>query len=170
MIRGIHGLLYSSDPEATRSFLRSKLRLSGGDIGGGWWMFDFKEADLGVHPVDDPADAGGHDVSFYCDDLEAVVKDLQTRDVTVDEIADRGWGLVTHLTIPGGIRLQLFQPKYTKPSPEAGPAKTTAARKVARKTTTKKAAKKGAPKKTPKKARKKTPKKAPKVATKGKRR
>ncbi|MGD0529776.1 MAG: extradiol dioxygenase [Polyangiaceae bacterium] len=154
MIRGIHGLLYSSDPDATRSFFRTKLKLPGSDIGGGWWIFDFKEGDLGVHPVDDAADAGGHDVSFYVDDLRAVVKDLQTRDVTVDEIADRGYGLVTHLTVPGGIRVQLYQPKYTKGASRPKAATTKAAKKVAKKATpAKKAAK--APKKAAKKAKKK---------------
>jgi hypothetical protein len=153
MIRGIHGLLYSSDPDATRSFFRTKLRLPGSDIGGGWWIFDFKEGDLGVHPVDDPADAGGHDVSFYCDDLKAVVKDLLSRDVACDEIADRGYGYVTHLTVPGGIRVQLYQPKYSKArKPAAGTAKG-----GARKATAKKPAKKTA-KKAPKKAPKKTKK------------
>jgi catechol 2,3-dioxygenase-like lactoylglutathione lyase family enzyme len=150
MIRGIHGLLYSSDPDATRSFFRTKLKLPGSDIGGGWWIFDFKEGDMGVHPVEDAADAGGHDVSFYCDDLKAVVKDLQSRDVTVDEIADRGYGYVTHLTVPGGIRVQLYQPKYTKGTTRPKPAKKKAAGKkapakkaAAKKTGKKKAAKKG---------------------------
>ena len=150
MIRGIHGLLYSSDPDATRSFFRTKLKLPGSDIGGGWWIFDFKEGDMGVHPVEDAADAGGHDVSFYCDDLKAVVKDLQSRDVTVDEIADRGYGYVTHLTVPGGIRVQLYQPKYTKGAMRPKPAKKKAAGKkapakkaAAKKTGKKKAAKKG---------------------------
>jgi catechol 2,3-dioxygenase-like lactoylglutathione lyase family enzyme len=151
MIRGIHGLLYSSDPDATRSFFRTKLKLPGGDIGGGWWIFDFKEGDLGVHPVEDPADAGGHDVSFYCDDLKAVVKDLQSRDVTCDEIADHGYGYVTHLTVPGGIRVQLYQPKYTKPK---GAAKKASAKKPAKKASAKKPAKKAA-KKAGKKAGKK---------------
>jgi catechol 2,3-dioxygenase-like lactoylglutathione lyase family enzyme len=150
MIRGIHGLLYSSDPDATRSFFRTKLKLPGSDIGGGWWIFDFKEGDMGIHPVEDAADAGGHDVSFYCDDLKAVVKDLQARDVTVDEIADRGYGYVTHLTVPGGIRVQLYQPKYTKGATRPKAAKKKAAAKKApakkagkKKTGKKKAAKKG---------------------------
>jgi hypothetical protein len=154
MIRGIHGLLYSSDPDATRSFFRTKLRLPGGDIGGGWWIFDFKEGDLGVHPVDDPADAGGHDVSFYCDDLKAVVKDLLSRDVACDEIADRGYGYVTHLTVPGGIRVQLYQPKYSKARKPAGGGAKKASGKKAAKKTAKKAAKKSA-KRTAKKAGKK---------------
>jgi hypothetical protein len=152
MIRGIHGLLYSSDPDATRSFFRSVMKLPGSDIGGGWWIFDLAEGDLGVHPVDDPADAGGHDVSFYCDDLEAVVAGLRARGATPDEIMDRGFGLVSHVDVPGRLRVMLYQPKYQKASPPA-PAAKKAARKSANKSA-KKAAKK-APKKTAKKTAKK---------------
>jgi hypothetical protein len=160
MIRGIHGLLYSSDPDATRSFFRTKLRLPGGDIGGGWWIFDFREGDMGVHPVDDAADAGGHDVSFYCDDLRAEVADLQKRGVTTDEIADHGYGLVTHLTVPGGIRVQLYQPKYTKGASHPGPKKASAKKGAA------KPAPKGAANPTPKGAAKKAARPAKRAAAK----
>jgi catechol 2,3-dioxygenase-like lactoylglutathione lyase family enzyme len=154
MIRGIHGLLYSSDPDATRSFFRTKLHLPGGDIGGGWWIFDFREGDMGIHPVDDAADAGGHDVSFYCDDLRAEVAELQKRGVTTDEIEDRGYGLVTHITVPGGIRVQLYQPKYAK-SVRAG-------RPTVKKAAAKKgAAAKGGAKKAARPAKRTTAKKAP---------
>jgi hypothetical protein len=40
MIRGIHGLFYSTDPEATRAFFRDQVKLPGSDIGEGWWIFD----------------------------------------------------------------------------------------------------------------------------------
>lgn len=117
MIRGMHGLLYSSDPEATRRFFREVVKLPGSDIGEGWWIFDFAEGDLGVHPVDDPADAGTHDVSFYCDDIQGTVRELRSRGVEfTSEVENRGYGLVTHFTVPGGIRIQLYQPRYTKGS------------------------------------------------------
>jgi len=108
MIRGIHGLFYSSDPEATRAFFRDKVKLPGSDIGEGWWIFDFKEGDLGVHPVDDPADAGDHDISFYCDDINGTVADLKSRGVEFTaEVADHGYGYVTYFKAPGGIKVQL---------------------------------------------------------------
>jgi catechol 2,3-dioxygenase-like lactoylglutathione lyase family enzyme len=159
MIRGIHGLLYSSDPDATRSFFRTKLQLPGSDIGGGWWIFDFREGDMGVHPVDDAADAGGHDVSFYCDDLRAEVAELQKRGVTTDEIADHGYGLVTHLTVPGGIRVQLYQPRYTKSAGRPGPKKASAKKSAA--PAKKGAAAKRAAKKAAKPAKRAAAKKAP---------
>jgi hypothetical protein len=124
MIRGLHGLLYSSDDEATRAFFRDKLRLPFSDVGQGWLIFDLPEGDLGVHPTDD--DGGGtgrHDVSFYCDDIDGTVADLKARGVAFkDDIADRGYGRVTHLDVPGGLVVQLYEPRYqksTKTKPKA---------------------------------------------------
>lgn len=131
MIKGMHGLLYSSDPEATRRFFREVVKLPGSDIGEGWWIFDFAEGDLGVHPVDDPEDAGTHDVSFYCDDIHGTVRELRSRGVEfTSDVEDHGYGLVTYFTVPGGIKLQLYQPRYTKRSTRARPARKKTAQRV----------------------------------------
>src|SRR5262249_17110176 len=129
MIRGIHGLLYSSDADATRRFFKDVMKLPGSDIGEGWWIFDFPEGDLGIHPADDPADAGTHDVSFYCDDIHGTVASLKARCAqSTQEVADHGYGLVTHFTAPGGIKVQLYEPRYTKGASRAKPAKKKAKR------------------------------------------
>jgi hypothetical protein len=70
-----------------------------------------------VHPTEgtDGAPSGHHDISFFTDDIAKTVADLKRRGVTFDEgVADHGYGLVTHLTMPGGVRAQLYQPKYSK--------------------------------------------------------
>jgi predicted enzyme related to lactoylglutathione lyase len=115
MIRGIHGLFYSSDPDETRNFFRDKVKLPGSDIGGGWWIFDFAEGDLGVHPVDPGAPGGKHDISFYCDDIHGTVAGMKARGVTfTKDVADHGYGLVTYFSAPGGITVQLYEPRYAK--------------------------------------------------------
>ena len=120
MIRGIHGLFYSTDPEATRAFFRDQVKLPGTDIGDGWMIFDFKEGDLGVHPVDDPKDAGQHDISFYCDDIHGTVAGMKSRGVEFTrEVEDHGYGLVTYFKAPGGITVQLYEPRYQKPGSQA---------------------------------------------------
>src|SRR5207248_11446724 len=53
MIRGLHGMFYSSNAKELRSFFKDKLGLKGTDTGGGWWIFDAPEADLGVHPTEE---------------------------------------------------------------------------------------------------------------------
>ena len=123
MIKGVHTMFYSSRPEALRAFLRDKLGFPFTDVGEGWLIFDLPEADMGCHPAAEPGEdgkkSGAHDVSFYCDDVEATVAELRARGVEfVGGIEDRGYGLVTHFVMPGDVRVQLYQPRYTKnPSP-----------------------------------------------------
>lgn len=116
-IRGLHGLFYSTDAEATRAFMRDVLRLPYSDVGGGWLIFDLPEGDVGVHPTEgtDGARPNTHDVSFYCDDIHGTVSELKSRGVTfAAEPADHGYGWVTHFAMPGGVRVQLYEPKYQK--------------------------------------------------------
>ena len=116
MIRGMHALFYSNQPEALRAFLRDKLDLAGTDVGGGWLIFDVPEADLGVHPTEEnEPPSGTSDVSFYCDDIAATVSELRGRGVEfTQEVEDHGYGLVTYFKVPGDLKVQLYQPKYTK--------------------------------------------------------
>jgi len=110
-------MFYSSQPEELRAFIRDKLSFPFTDVGEGWLIFDLPEADMGCHPAD-PADAesaGRHDISFYCDDIEQTVAELRQRGVEfIDEISDQGYGLVTHFKMPGGVEVQLYQPRYSK--------------------------------------------------------
>jgi catechol 2,3-dioxygenase-like lactoylglutathione lyase family enzyme len=117
MIRGVHTMFYSSEPEALRAFLRDKLGLPATDVGGGWLLFDLPEADMGCHPADpeEGAPSGRHDISFYCDDIRRTVADLRGRGVEfTGPVTDRGYGLVTHFRVPGGFEVQLYQPLYSK--------------------------------------------------------
>jgi predicted enzyme related to lactoylglutathione lyase len=117
MIRGIHGLVYTSDAQATREFIRDKLQLPHTDVGEGWLIFDLPEGDLGCHPIDDSGQppAGRHEISFYCDDIRGTVEDLRSRGVSFrSDIADHGYGFVTYFSMPGGVEVQLYQPKYAK--------------------------------------------------------
>ena len=117
MIRGLHGLFYSSEPDATRAFIRDKLKLPYTDTGDGWLIFDLPEGDIGVHPLGENGrpQAGTHNVSFYCDDIHGTVADLKGRGVEFDqEVEDHGFGFVTFFTMPGGVNVQLYEPKYEK--------------------------------------------------------
>jgi len=117
MIRGLHAMIYSSEPEALRAFFRDKLGLPATDVGGGWLIFDLPEADLGCHPADpkEGAPSGTHNISFYCEDIEASVREMKACGVEfTGPVADRGYGFVTHFKVPGGFEIQLYQPKYAK--------------------------------------------------------
>ena len=121
MINGVHTMFYSSEPEALRAFLRDKLGFPSTDIGDGWLIFDLPEADMGCHPADATGEhgksSGVHDISFYCDDLEKTVAELQTGGVEfTGGIEDVGYGLATHFRMPGDVIVQLYQPYYKKGS------------------------------------------------------
>jgi len=121
MIKGVHTMFYSSEPEALRAFLRDKLGFPYTDVGDGWLIFDLPEADMGCHPADPSGErgkaSGTHDISFYCDDVEATVQDLRARGVEfTGGIEDVGYGLATHFKMPGDLLVQLYQPRYTKGS------------------------------------------------------
>ena len=118
MIKGVHTMFYSSQAQELREFLRDKLGFAATDVGGGWLIFDAPEADIGCHPTDHAGSppSGTHDISFYCEDIEATVASLAARGVEfVGDIADVGYGRAIRFKVPGGFELEVYQPNYTKP-------------------------------------------------------
>jgi predicted enzyme related to lactoylglutathione lyase len=110
-------MFYSSQPEELRAFIRDKLGFPFTDVGEGWLIFNVPEADMGCHPADpvEGAQPGTHDISFYCDDVHQTVAELKRRGVEFTSgIEDHGYGLVTHFKMPGGVEVQLYQPRYSK--------------------------------------------------------
>jgi hypothetical protein len=60
-------------------------------------------------------------VSFYCDDIERTVAELKGRGVVFDgEIVDQGFGLVTTFTMPDGVKVDLYEPRYAKQARHGG--------------------------------------------------
>ena len=117
MIRGVHTMFYSSEPEKLRAFIRDKLGFPFTDVGDGWLIFDLPEADMGCHPADDRDGAAPvtHAIAFYCDSIESTVAELRARGVEfTDSITDQGFGLVTHFKMPGEVVVQLYEPRYSK--------------------------------------------------------
>ncbi len=110
-------MLYTSQAEELRNFLRDVVGFNGVDIGDGWMIFNLPEADMGCHPADAErgAPSGLHDISFYCDDIVQTVSELKAKGVEFrEEIQDHGYGFVTHFKVPGDFYMQLYQPKYSK--------------------------------------------------------
>src|SRR5215208_5417936 len=110
MITGIHSLLYSKDPDATRSFFRDVLGLGSVDAGRGWLIFALPPGELGIHPVED---GQAPELYLMCDDVERTVTELRAKGVsTARPISDQGWGRVTAINVPGGIELGLYEPRH----------------------------------------------------------
>ena len=112
MIVGAHSLIYSKSPDADRAFLRDVLNLPNVDVGDGWLIFGLPPAEVAVHPSDE------NDVhTFYlmCDDVEALIAEMNKRDVSCGPVQDEGWGLLTQVTLPGGGKLGIYQPRHARP-------------------------------------------------------
>ena len=125
-IKGVHAMFYSSKADEMRAFIKEKLALPYTDVGEGWLIFDLPAGDLGVHPTDGDPAPGTHDVSFWCDRIEKTVAELEARGVRFEGgVEDHGYGLVTYFTMPGNVRVQLYEPRYRKraarPKPGAKP-------------------------------------------------
>jgi hypothetical protein len=110
VIRGVHALFYTTQPDAARAFLRDKLGLDSYDSGGGWLMFNLVEGDVACHP----SDRAFHNISFYCDDLESTMSELRDRDVELTPVVEEEWGSTTTFELPGGGPVLIYQPKYAK--------------------------------------------------------
>ena len=119
MIKGVHTMFYTSEPEALRVFFRDKLGLPATDVGEGWLIFDLPDAEMGCHPAEGeggkPAASGTSYISFYCDDVHKTKAELVARGVEfTDDVTDQGYGLVTSFKVPGGFKLELYQPSYRR--------------------------------------------------------
>jgi hypothetical protein len=90
MIDGAHVILYSTDAEADRVFIRDVLGFRWIDSGGGWLIFKLPPPEIAVHPTDGPEK---HEFYLMCDDIEKMLTDLTARGVTITHpVSDEGWG------------------------------------------------------------------------------
>ena len=119
MINGAHILLYTSDADADRAFLRDVLGLAHVDAGHGWLIFRLPPAEAAVHPVDegsprsqDAASMAASHLYLMCDDVEAEVKALAAKGVQCSPRQRERWGIRTSLRLPSGAELGLYQPLH----------------------------------------------------------
>jgi hypothetical protein len=141
MIVGAHSIIYSADPEADRAFLRDVLKLTHVDVGGGWLIFGLPPAEVAVHPS---SKNDIHEFYLICDDVEALVAEMGQRKVACAPVTDQRWGLLTHISLPGGGKLGVYEPRHARPKamkvraakatkpPKTGTAKRTSRPKSAR--------------------------------------
>ena len=115
MITSVHTLIYADDPAAARAFFRDVLGLPVVDDGDGWLIFKLPPAELGVHPtMQDGPPTDTMRLSLMCDDVEATVAELAAKGVEVlSPVTNAGYGMVTTLRVPGGVTLDLYQPRHT---------------------------------------------------------
>ena len=112
MIDGAHIIIYSKDAEADKAFFRNVLKFGHVDVGHGWLIFKLPPAEVAVHPSDE------NDLyEFYLmtDDLDLEMTKLRKAGVACEEPSTQPWGILTHITLPGGGKLGLYQPRHARP-------------------------------------------------------
>jgi len=109
MIGGAHIILYSKDAEADRAFLRDVLGLRWVDAGHGWLIFALPPAEVAVHPADEN---GWHELYFMCDDVDAEIANLRADRVECSPVQQARWGSITHVRLPGGGEIGLYEPSH----------------------------------------------------------
>src|SRR4051812_32564382 len=117
MIIGAHSILYSTNPEADRAFLRDVLAFPHVDVHGGWLIFGLPPAEVAVHPSDRN---DVHEFYLMCEDIELFVSEMRAHGVAAAPLETQPWGLLTHVALPGGGRLGVYQPRHARP-PAVGP-------------------------------------------------
>lgn len=122
MIIGAHSLIFSMDPEADRQFFRDVLDLPHVDVGEGWLIFGLPPAEVAVHPADENS---RHEFFLMCDDIQRFIADLAENGIVCGPLYDQPWGLLTHVTLPGGGRLGVYQPRHDRPPSMAAARATT---------------------------------------------
>jgi predicted enzyme related to lactoylglutathione lyase len=110
MITGVHALVYTKDPDGVRAFFRDSLGFKSVDAGEGWLIFALPPAELGIHPSDGDSH---HQLYLMCDDVEATIAELKSKGVKIAApVTDEGYGLFTEITLPGGGKLGLYEPRH----------------------------------------------------------
>jgi catechol 2,3-dioxygenase-like lactoylglutathione lyase family enzyme len=111
--------LYSSDPDADRTFFRDVLGFRSVDAGHGWLIFALPPAELAVHPVEGTPGSVRTDhellraeLYLMCDDLDAAVARLAASQVRCSGVESAQWGRHTTVQLPSGGRIGLYQPTH----------------------------------------------------------
>ena len=109
MMFGAHVIISSKDAKADRAFLRDVLGLPSVDAGHEWLIFALPPAEVAVHPAEKTS---GHELYFMCDDLKAEISTLGKKGVQCSQVQEARWGSITHIRLPGGGEVGLYQPKH----------------------------------------------------------
>jgi hypothetical protein len=111
-ITGAHAIIYSKDAEADRALLRDLFKFKHVDVGGGWLIFSLPPAEVAVHPSQEN---DVHELYLMTDNIEEFAQEMKKRQIPCTSPDDQGWGILTHITLPGGGKLGVYAPRHARP-------------------------------------------------------
>lgn len=112
MITGAHAIIYSKNSKADRAFLKDVLKLPSVDAGQGWLIFGLPTSEVAIHPFEKNDE---HELYFMCDDILVFTKAMAKRKVKCSAPQDHGWGILSQLSLPGGGKIGVYQPRHPRP-------------------------------------------------------
>ena len=112
MITGAHSIIYSTQPEKDRDFIRDVLKFPSIDAGGGWLIFGLPPAEVAVHPA---RKNNVHEFYLMCDDIQELISEMKSLKVTCSKVQKQPWGLLVKLRLAGGGDLGVYQPLHSRP-------------------------------------------------------
>jgi hypothetical protein len=131
MIIGAHSIIYSRNPDADRALLRDVFQLPNVDVGGGWLIFGLPPAEIAVHPSEEN---DRHELYLMCEDIEAFAAAMREQQIACSSVTNEGWGMLTHIQLPGGGKLGVYQPRHPRPKAMAARATKSAKAKSPKRT------------------------------------
>jgi hypothetical protein len=112
MIIGAHMIIYSTDPDLDRAFIRDVLKFPFVDSGEGWLIFRLPAAEMAVHP----AEQNDHqELYLMCADIDALIVEMKSLMVKCSEVEELSWGRLTRFKLPGGGQMGVYQAKHARP-------------------------------------------------------
>jgi len=112
MITGAHVIIFSTDADADRAFLKDVLKLNHVDAGDGWLIFSLPPSEVAVHPFEKNR---VHELYLTCDSIAAFTAQMDEQGIGHGPVADQGWGLLTEVSLPGGGKLGVYEPRHRQP-------------------------------------------------------
>jgi hypothetical protein len=88
------------------------MKYKSADAGGGWLIFALPLAEVAVHPSDEN---DVHELYFMVDDINGFIADMKKQKLTCGPVSEQPWGLLTQLTLPGGGKLGVYEPRHASP-------------------------------------------------------
>jgi hypothetical protein len=118
MIIGAHSIIYSMNPEADRAFLRDVLRFPHVDAGHGWLIFGLPPAEVAIHPAEKN---NIHEFYLMCAGISEFIARMRKHKIRCGPVQSQPWGKLTQLTLPGGGKLGVYEPRHPRPPAASGP-------------------------------------------------
>ena len=112
MLTGAHVIISSTKAEKDRAFLRDVLGLPSVDVGGGWLIFGLPPAEVAVHPARKNSE---HELYLMVANIARFVAAMKRKRIRCTAPRDQGWGILAEITLPGGGRLGVYEPRHARP-------------------------------------------------------